>query len=142
VQLLYHQWLRSGGIGKKRRTQADFARLIGTGQQTVQPWVAEKGKQVTPDGDSLANIAEALGINGHWLLTGDGSRAAPGVAEIEPYRQARDEVEAELRQRVLRAVTAALLPTDEVSGRREEIRQIEKSFEQVAPILGRPPKAS
>jgi transcriptional regulator with XRE-family HTH domain len=63
-----------------------------------------------PEADNLAKIPEALGVSGHWLLTGEGPREAPGEAVIGPYRQARIEAVVEVRRLVLEAV-AAVLPT-------------------------------
>jgi transcriptional regulator with XRE-family HTH domain len=96
---------------KKERTQAAFARMLGTTQQTVQGWLREEGRLSVPDGESLLALATAFRLSGHWLLTGEGPQEAPGEDAIGPYRQARIEVAVELKQQVAVVVRAVLGPT-------------------------------
>lgn len=56
--------------------QVELGRLMGKGQTSVQPWVTGKS---APSADSLVKLCSALGISGHWLLTGEGPVEAPGT---------------------------------------------------------------
>lgn len=107
MQLAYEAWIKEAPAGAKR-TQAEFARLIGTKQTTVQPWLASEGRQTTPDGESLGRIAVALGVSGHWLLTGEGPIEAPDRAATEPYLLARLAMGMYLSARVREAVDEAI----------------------------------
>jgi len=70
-------------------SQADLARELAVGVATVSEWFT-RGR--VPNGDVLLRLPHALGVNGHWLLTGEGPRELerdPNAAD--PYlRGARD----------------------------------------------------
>jgi len=70
-------------------SQADLARELAVGVATVSEWFT-RGR--VPNGDVLLRLPHALGVNGHWLLTGEGPRELerdPDAAD--PYlRGARD----------------------------------------------------
>ena len=59
-------------------TQAELSRRTGAASPTVNEWFKS---EAIPDGVMLARIAEALDVNGHWLLTGEGPMARPGRGE-------------------------------------------------------------
>lgn len=56
-------------------TKNELARRIGAAGPTVIEWFT---KGALPDGEKLARLPEALEVNGHWLLTGDGPMLPPG----------------------------------------------------------------
>lgn len=59
-------------------TQTEFGERIGLSQGTVQPWFAEGREGSAPDAGSLALIARTFNVSGHWLLTGQPPKEAPG----------------------------------------------------------------
>lgn len=72
-------------------TQADLARELGVGVATVSEWFT-RGR--VPNGDVMLRLPHALGVDGHWLLTGEGSRDRERRRGGDPYAQgARDAVE-------------------------------------------------
>lgn len=50
--------------------QADLMRACGVSRGAVSQWV--KGDTKKLDGDNLTKAARALGVNPHWLATGEG----------------------------------------------------------------------
>lgn len=78
----------------KALSQTELANLVGArGNATVSEW--ERDESV-PGGDNLIALVRELGIDGHWLLTGDGhmERSDPTADD-----QAIREIEAVLRRR-------------------------------------------
>ena len=72
-------------------SQADLARELGVGVATVSEWFT-RGR--VPNGDVMLRLPLALGVNGHWLLTGDGPRDLDGTAGGDPYQHGvRDALE-------------------------------------------------
>ncbi|HYL22451.1 MAG TPA: helix-turn-helix domain-containing protein [Gemmatimonadales bacterium] len=59
-------------------TRAELGARTGAASATVSEWFT---KQAIPDGITLARIAQALNVNAHWLLTGEGPMAPPGHGE-------------------------------------------------------------
>lgn len=57
-------------------TRSALADLIGRSRGTVSEWWT---KRHAPDAISLMKLPIALGCNGHWLLTGSGSRVDSAV---------------------------------------------------------------
>ena len=57
------------GLEKREMTQADLARALDVGEATVSEWFT-RGR--VPQGDVFLRLPGVLGVNGHWLLTGDG----------------------------------------------------------------------
>lgn len=55
---------------EKNLNQSEFASLIGTSQANISRY--EKG-EIIPSSDFLSKIADKLGVNLNWLLTGKGS---------------------------------------------------------------------
>lgn len=102
-----------------------LAEMIGTKQTTISGWRAGK----TPDAESLSRLPAALGVSGHWLLTGDGQMMAPGKKELEPYEQARIEVSADLRRQVQEAVTRVLRVTSRAGANEKAVRHAKVSRE-------------
>lgn len=46
---------------------------MGVRHQQIHKWVTEKDDQrAIPSSTAIADIAEATGVSGHWLLTGTG----------------------------------------------------------------------
>lgn len=68
-------------------SQSALADLLGTRSSTVNGWVKQG---VPPTADLLAKVPAALGINGHWLLTGEGQMDPPKEAvDLEAERSLR-----------------------------------------------------
>jgi transcriptional regulator with XRE-family HTH domain len=65
-------------------SQADLARELGVGMATVSEWFT-RGR--VPNGDVMLRIPGALGISGHWLLTGEGPRDLAHPDGTDPYRR-------------------------------------------------------
>ena len=108
LQLAFHEWVKAGPSVGEERNQKLFAERIGKGQGTVQPWLVDGGRQTSPDAEVLAEIVGVLGISGHWLLTGEGPKEAPGHPVTEPYLLARLTMGAYLTDRVRQSVIEAL----------------------------------
>jgi len=82
-------------------SQAELARGLGVGVATVSEWFT-RGR--VPQGDVFLQLPALLQVNGHWLLTGEGTRDMAS-AEQGAYEQgARD---------VLTELTAALKRIEE-----------------------------
>lgn len=62
-------------LEEKEISQAELARSLGVGQATVSEWFT-RGR--VPNGHVLLRLPEVLDVNGHWLLTGEGSRVPAG----------------------------------------------------------------
>lgn len=61
-------------------TVADLAKALTAKHQVVAPWL----KGTPPGGAYMVRLPGVLGVNGHWLLTGEGVELPPEVApEIE-----------------------------------------------------------
>jgi transcriptional regulator with XRE-family HTH domain len=89
-------------ISERGETLADLARDLGVPHATVLKW---SGGSV-PGGDLLAKLPKALGVSGHWLLTGEGPADAPGARE--DLSRARRVAAAEERGRILSAMREAI----------------------------------
>jgi len=71
-------------------SQADLARELGVGVATVSEWFT-RGR--VPNGDVMLRLPGALGVNGHWLLTGEGPREYEAGPRGDPYlRGAADAI--------------------------------------------------
>ena len=69
-------------------TQADLARELAVGVATVSEWFT-RGR--VPNGDVMLRLPRAVGVDGHWLLTGQGPREREDATGDDPYLQgARD----------------------------------------------------
>lgn len=65
------------------RDQADIERLAGIAAGQLSRW---KGA-TKPDADSLGKVVRALGVSGHWLLTGEGEmRPTAPSEEVQGFR--------------------------------------------------------
>jgi transcriptional regulator with XRE-family HTH domain len=64
----------------------ELARRVGAAGPTVIEWFT---RGALPDGEKLARLPEALGVNGHWLLTGEGSMLPPGAGPDASDRATR-----------------------------------------------------
>lgn len=67
-------------VKQKGLTQADLVRASGATSPTVTDWF---NRGAVPDAERLARIAKAIGVNGHWLLTGQGPKALPGEGRTQ-----------------------------------------------------------
>jgi transcriptional regulator with XRE-family HTH domain len=79
-------------------TQLALADRLEVAPARVSEWVKDKW---LPEGSRIVQIVEALGIDAHWLLTGEGSMDRAGEAQLR-------------LERVREAVTA---PIETLSGR-------------------------
>lgn len=66
----------------REMSQADLARELGVGVATVSEWFT-RGR--VPNGDVMLRLPQALQVNGHWLLTGEGSREREPHRGMDPY---------------------------------------------------------
>lgn len=69
-------------LDDRSMSQADLARELGVGVATVSEWFT-RGR--VPNGDVMLRLPHALGVNGHWLLTGEGPRDVERRAGGDPY---------------------------------------------------------
>lgn len=65
-----------------RGTQAKLAASIGVSQGSVSRYLNGEW----PSAETLLRLPEALGVSGHWLLTGKGPMIAEETPEIEGAR--------------------------------------------------------
>jgi transcriptional regulator with XRE-family HTH domain len=75
-------------------SQADLARDLGVGVATVSEWFT-RGR--VPNGDVMLRLPGVLGVNGHWLLTGDGPRELEPEADRHPYQRGAADALSEVR---------------------------------------------
>jgi transcriptional regulator with XRE-family HTH domain len=71
--------------------QSDLARELGVRRATVSDWFA-RGR--VPMGDAVMRMPKALGVDGHWLLTGEVSDSASSAQHrraLEEVRRIADE---------------------------------------------------
>ncbi len=69
---------------------ADLARAAGVTSAAVSQWESDATKNIRPT--NLFDIAEILGKNPKWIITGEGPEDAVGVAEAAPrYGAVSDE---------------------------------------------------
>lgn len=66
----------------RQMSQADLARQLRISGTTVSEWFT-RGRM--PHGDVMLRMPEVLEVNGHWLLTGQGSRDRVPSADADPY---------------------------------------------------------
>jgi len=77
-------------LDDRSMSQADLARELGVGVATVSEWFT-RGR--VPSGDVMLRLPQVLRVNGHWLLTGEGSRALKRRRGEDPYqRGAQDAI--------------------------------------------------
>ncbi len=87
----FRERLRSA-MSVRRVTQTELGKRIGVRQATVSQWLSRTAPS-EPKADQLVRLPDALGINGHWLLTGRGSMDdTPGdvEAKLEAIRRILD----------------------------------------------------
>jgi transcriptional regulator with XRE-family HTH domain len=68
--------------------QKELAGAVGASQQSVSPWL-DPAKPDIPKGRLMLALPKALGVSGHWLLTGEPPETPPGAPEAEVYEQGR-----------------------------------------------------
>lgn len=56
--------------------QKEVAAILEIREATISGWVSKKDASI-PLGHMLLRLPEALGVCGHWLLTGEGSQKPP-----------------------------------------------------------------
>lgn len=77
-------------LDDRHMSQAELARELGVGEATVSEWFT-RGR--VPQGDVFLRLPHVLGVNGHWLLTGEGPRRFD-PEQMDAYVQgARDVIE-------------------------------------------------
>lgn len=69
-------------LDERGMSQADLARELGVGVATVSEWFT-RGR--VPNGDVMLRLPHALGVNGHWLLTGEGPLELSHETDGDPY---------------------------------------------------------
>lgn len=79
-------------LREKEMSQAELSRSLGVGQATVSEWFT---RHRVPNGAVLLQLPGVLGVNGHWLLTGEGSRV-PHVGSDDPYTYAVEDIVGEI----------------------------------------------
>jgi len=85
--------------------QRGLARKIKASSGVVYGWMEEG---ILPAGKYMILLPAALGVSGHYLLTGDGKPDLPDAGVVAAFRQAQAAAAADLTERVRRAVTEAL----------------------------------
>lgn len=99
------------GRGLSGRQAAD---VCGVPARTIQNWI--KGDR-TPNAADLGKVCAHLGVNGHWLLTGDGAMYTDGGAQYGPASSA-DCVGAQIEQMVRDVDRVAAIGRGDVRGDR------------------------
>ena len=74
--------------GQRQWKQKELAEAVGATQQSVSPWLDPKKPDI-PKGRLMLALPQALGVSGHWLLTGKGPETPPGAAEATIYERGR-----------------------------------------------------
>lgn len=64
-------------------TQGALAKRLGVAQSTISGWLGDE--ELDPRASVLAAVARELGINGHWLLTGEGEKYSLSRGADEVY---------------------------------------------------------
>jgi len=85
--------LQAAGI-----TKAELARLLAKSPSAISEWWT---KQAMPEGETILRLPEALGVSGHWLLTGEGPMERPRADGEDPYRQGAEMAIDTLFQRMV-----------------------------------------
>lgn len=87
-------------------SQAALGKRLGVTQPTVHGWLNEDG--LDPKASVLEAVARVLGINGHWLLTGQGDKRAlsAGADVVFAFGVQTGLLRAEEAVRTLRATSA------------------------------------
>lgn len=101
-ELLHRIRLRLEEVGISKN---ELARRIGAAGPTVIEWFT---KGALPDGEKLARLPDALQVNGHWLLTGEGSMLPPGSGTEQSdhaFRAGAQAVTAQVRRLVTQLET-------------------------------------
>lgn len=76
------------------RSNAEIARRTRSSESTVGSWFDPKVKAM-PDGIKMLQLPFALGVNGHWLVTGEGP-----MVQQDGHQQVRGAREAIARTQV------------------------------------------
>lgn len=63
----------------KKLSQAGLARACGIKPPSVSDWMS--GRTQTLEGENLVRAAGYLGVNAHWLGTGEGSMSDPSLTQ-------------------------------------------------------------
>lgn len=75
------------------KTQARLAAALGLKDSQVSDWINDR---FPPGTDNLVRLA-GVGLNVHWLLTGDGDMDAPRVGDQRPVEDRLQEIVDDLR---------------------------------------------
>lgn len=110
--------------------QTALGRLIGAPQQVVSSWMRD---EALPAGKSMVRLPAALGLSGHWLLTGEQPMHPPEVSEQARERLAIRTAGAVLLNALGKAV-ADLAPISPAANegaltveQEEKVRAVEKA---------------
>ena len=59
-------------LNRRGMTQSELARKIGVRQATISQWFSNDNP-AQPKAEQMIKLPAALEVNGHWLLTGEGT---------------------------------------------------------------------
>lgn len=104
------------------RSNAEIARRSRSSESSVSSWFDARVKAI-PEGVKMLQLPWALGVNGHWLITGEG----PMVDQVGPGQQNQQAREAIARTeeflRTLKVEVNAPHSATEGNRRHEEDRR-------------------
>lgn len=123
-----------------------LARALEMSQPTVRAWFEEGA---IPNGAALQRLAPKLGVNLHWLITGQGPSAPPTEAEADQARHAyaiaAADILAIVRQALTRfqqsAISGVPNAAEILAENAREKQLVEEAKAQAAARKGAPPKS-
>lgn len=113
-------------------SQAALAKRLRLSQPTISGWLTED--ELDPKASVLAVVVRVLGVNGHWLLSGEGERWSLSVGADALYREGR---RAGLREAAREAERLAATSPG-AGGSAEEVMRLARLGEQADVPAARP----
>lgn len=95
---------------KKDLSQERLGELIGAEQGVVQRWVRNK---TLPEGKYMVQLPGALGLSGHYLLTGQPPKEPPGEAAANQFDVAKGVMGGYVARRLAEVIEATLKSIEE-----------------------------
>lgn len=121
-------------------SQAALERAGVASQSAISAWFTREDSE--PSASALGRLAEVLGLNGHWLLTGQGERRAMGSgadavfgAGFEAGLQRAEEMIRELR-----ATSADASGAEERRARDERVQRRHRQVQAEKAQTAQPPR--